>query len=89
MPCALVHPSSLIIPEDPGTRRAGGAFIHLRLCHCDTVLQNLCAQELPSTGEEGEKGKRKVDAENREDGELSDDDDDDSLLRQEPKTVCR
>ncbi|MPC17780.1 hypothetical protein E2C01_010646 [Portunus trituberculatus] len=37
-----MHPSSLIIPEDPGTRGAGGAPIHLRFRHCDTVLQNLC-----------------------------------------------
>ena len=40
-------------------------------------------------GEEGESPKKKRDIENREDGELSDEEDDDSLLRQEPKTVCR
>lgn len=40
-------------------------------------------------GEEGEKRKKKPDPGNREDGELSDEEEDDSLLRQEPKTVCR
>ncbi|XP_068213108.1 zinc finger CCCH domain-containing protein 18-like isoform X17 [Palaemon carinicauda] len=40
-------------------------------------------------GEEGEAPKKKRDVENREEGELSDEEDDDSLLRQEPKTVCR
>ncbi|XP_066950142.1 zinc finger CCCH domain-containing protein 18-like isoform X6 [Macrobrachium rosenbergii] len=40
-------------------------------------------------GEEGEAPKKKREIENREEGELSDEEDDDSLLRQEPKTVCR
>lgn len=37
----------------------------------------------------GEKEKKKKEPINKEEGELSDEDEDESMLRQEPKTVCR